>query len=362
MINPLIPQFLVNLGASTTLIGVIEGIAESTASLFKTYFGRLSDKLNNRKKFIFLGYGLSAISKPFLFLSSIWGHILAVKFVERMGKAMRTPARDAMIAASVPPEKRGEAFGFHRAMDRAGALIGPGIAMGVLYFANDNIRLVFLLAGIPALIALLFIPFSKEVKKIIASKNEVNNSKTQFNREFIIFIIGNIVFTLGNSSNAFLILKASEVGISIATIPLLWMAYNFVCMISSPIFGKLSDKIGRKPIISISFLFYSGIYLSFSYAEEQYLIWLLFLAYGIYYGLSAGVFKAYIGDLVNDDNRGAAYGIFETGIGLALLPASIIMGYVREIYGSSNAFLVSSIFSIIGFIIILFSFKKTKKR
>jgi MFS family permease len=356
MINPLIPQFLTSLGASTSLIGIIEGIAESTASIFKTYFGRLSDKIENRKKFILLGYSLSAISKPFLFLSTIWGHVLLVKFTERMGKAMRSPARDALIASSVPQEKRGEAFGFHRSMDRAGALLGPLIALVVLYFAPNNIRLVFLLAGIPAFIAILFIPFSKEIKISLKSSNKETKKSLASNQTFIIFLIGNIVFSLGNSSNAFLLLKATEVGITISVIPLLWMSYNFVSMISAPLFGKISDKIGRAPIISLSFLWYCIIYLGFSFFSDQLSIWLLFMAYGIYYGLSAGVYKAYISDLVSSDKRGTAFGIFETAIGLALLPASIITGYVWELFGSSYAFMISSIFSLLGFVIVLISF------
>lgn len=356
MINPLIPQFLTSLGASTSLIGIIEGVAESTASIFKTYFGRLSDKIQNRKKFILLGYSLSAISKPFLFLSTIWGHVLLVKFTERMGKAMRSPARDALIASSVPQEKRGEAFGFHRAMDRAGALLGPLIALLVLYFAPDNIRLVFLLAGIPAFIAVLFIPFSKEIKINLKSSNKETKESLASNKGFIVFLIGNIVFSLGNSSNAFLLLKATEVGITISVIPLLWMSYNFVSMISAPLFGRFSDKIGRAPIISVSFLCYSIIYLGFSFFSDQLSIWLLFMAYGIYYGLSAGVYKAYISDLVDSDKRGTAFGIFETAMGLALLPASIIMGYVWELFGSSYAFMISSIFSLLGFVIVLISF------
>lgn len=357
MINPLIPQFLVNLGATTSLIGIIEGIAESTASLFKTYFGRLSDKLNNRKRFVFLGYSLSALSKPFLYLSSLWGHVLAVKFVERMGKAMRSPARDALIASFVPKEEIGAAFGFHRAMDRTGALLGPLIALAILQFADDNIRVVFLFAGIPAFIAVLFIPFVKENKNIVIPRGKIKKRQSIFNRNFVIFLIGNIVFTFGNSSNAFLLLKASEVGIELATIPLLWMAYNFVCMVASPVFGRLSDKIGKTKVISFSFIYYSIVYLGFALADQSYMIWILFMAYGVYYGLSSGVYKAHIGDLIEDKKRAGAYGIFDTGIGLALLPASLIMGYVWEIFGSTQAFMISSAFSVLGFIIVLFSFR-----
>ena len=358
MIYPLLPQFLLGLGANAPIIGLIEGIAEATAALFKTVSGALSDKVGKRKPFVFAGYALSTVVKPFLFFASVWGHVLAVKFVERMGKAIRGPARDALLSTSVKQDQKGQSFGIQRAMDKAGAILGPLAAMGVLYVMQGDLHWVFLLAGIPAAIALIFIPFVIEQKSTAKS----TRPKTSFNPLklplFRTFFIANILFTLGNSSNVFLLLKANEAGITSATqIALLWMAYNAVCVLAAPLFGRVSDKWGRKPVIILSFIYYAILYMGFALVEGILGVWLLFGAYGVYYGLSSGVFKAYIADLVPAENRGAAYGVFHTGIGLALLPASVMMGVVWEVWGSKWAFFAAAGFSLIGLMVFLLGSK-----
>ena len=355
MIYPLIPEFLVSMGAKKAVIGIIEGIAESTASLFRPIFGRLSDKLKKRKLFIYLGYGLSTISKPFLFFANSWAAVLVIKFFERVGKSSRTPARDALISTSVNASKKGKAFGFHRAMDRIGAIGGPIIAMLILFFFDNNVRLVFLLSVVPATVALFFIKFVRETTPEKDTSSPVKKKSSLRSAPFIIFLISNIVFNLGNSSNAFLILKAREEGLAVFLIPVIWIVYNIFCSLSSPIFGSLSDRIGRKPVIITSFVCYSIIYFLFALSSSLWSVWVLFGAYGIYYGLSAGVFRAYIADLVSPGKRATAYGIFNTGIGLALFPASIIMGTIWDIYGSKWAFIISALFSLMGFLIFLTS-------
>lgn len=354
MVYPLVPEFLISIGANRAIIGMIEGIAESTASLFRIVFGRLSDKLRKRKLFLVLGYGLSALSKPFLYLANVWTVVLGVRFSDRMGKAIRTPARDTLISTSVNPSEKGKAFGFHRAMDRIGAIGGPLLAILVLSLFNNNVRLVFLLSIIPGILALFFIRFVKETTIERKPVSAVHKHSLR-NAPFIIFLISNIVFTLGNSSNAFLILRAREAGLTILMIPVIWIVYNIFCTVSSPVFGSWSDKIGRKPIIIFSFLFYSVVYFFFGIANNLWAIWVLFGAYGIYYGLSAGVFRAYIADLVEPENRATAYGLFNTGIGIALFPASLIMGALWDSFGSKWAFLVSAGFSLLGFTIFLLS-------
>ncbi len=360
MIYPLIPEFLISLGASKFIIGIIEGVAESIAAIFRSVFGKWSDKIQKRKIFIYFGYGFSAISKPFLFIAGHWGVVFAVKLADRTGKAMRTPARDALLASSVSSKKKGQAFGFHRAMDRLGAIGGPLLALLVLSRFEGNVRLVFLLSAIPALLALVFILFTKE--KSFQRPQESSSPKESVlkNWPLRIFIFANVLFALGNSSNVFLILKAREAGLSIALIPVIWVVYNIFCTISSPIFGTLSDKVGRRPIISISFLFYSLLYFLFGISSELLIIWILFAAYGIYYGLSEGVYRAYIADLVPEENRATAYGIFNTAIGLALFPASLIMGSVWDQYGSQTAFHISALFSLIGFLVFYISSKVIK--
>ncbi len=354
MVYPLVPEFLISIGANKAIIGMIEGIAESTASLFRIVFGRLSDKLRKRKLFLVLGYGLSALSKPFLYLANVWTVVLGVRFSDRMGKAIRTPARDTLISTSVDPSEKGKAFGFHRAMDRIGAIGGPLLAILVLSLFNNNVRLVFLLSVIPGILALFFIRFVKETTIERKPVSAVHKHSLR-NAPFIIFLISNIVFTLGNSSNAFLILRAREASLTILMIPVIWIVYNIFCTVSSPVFGSWSDKIGRKPIIIFSFLFYSVVYFFFGIANNLWAIWVLFGAYGIYYGLSAGVFRAYIADLVEPENRATAYGLFNTGIGIALFPASLIMGALWDRFGSKWAFLVSAGFSLLGFTIFLLS-------
>ncbi len=362
MIYPLIPEFLISIGVKKAIIGIIEGIAESTASLFRPVFGRLSDKLKKRKLFIYLGYGLSTISKPFLFFANSWPTVLVIKFFERVGKASRTPARDALISTSVSTSKKGKAFGFHRAMDRIGAIGGPMIAMLILFFFNNNVRLVFLLSVVPAIIAIFFIKFVRETAAGKGDTADTKQRSTLRNTPFILFLVSNIVFNLGNSSNVFLILKAREAGLAIFLIPVIWIVYNIFCSLSSPLFGTLSDKVGRKPVIITSFIYYSIIYFLFALSDSLWSVWVLFGAYGIYYGLSEGIFRAYIADLVSSDQRATAYGLFNTGIGLALLPASIIMGTIWDIYGSRWAFITSALFSLLGFLIFLVSMIISKRK
>ena len=366
MVYPLIPTFLAALGVTPALLGLIEGVAEATASVFKAVFGRLSDKLKKRKVFIIIGYGLSAVSRPFFYLAGHWGSVLAIRFSDRIGKAARTPSRDALISTSIHPSIKGKAFGFHRAMDRIGAIGGPLLAMLVLYLLKgrmselDALRNTFLISVIPGAIALIFIKFAKEtpvVAKTIAEKKK----SAMLGAPYILFLVANALFALGNSSNAFLILKAQEVGVEIVLIPILWVVYNAVCTVSSPILGSLSDKIGRKPIIITSFLYYAAIYVLFGFASETWMMWALFAAYGVFYGLSEGIFKAYVADIVEEENRATAYGILNTVIGLFLLPASILMGLLWTQFNSRVAFVVAALLGVLGFIVFLVSMALSKK-
>jgi len=358
MVYPLVPVFLAGMGVTKTTIGLIEGIAESTASLLRTVFGGLSDKLGKRKLFIYLGYGVSAVSKPFLYLAGSWPTVLGVRFADRVGKAVRTPARDALISTSVSKKKKGMAFGFHRAMDRLGAVGGPLLALLVLHIfrfrdGDSPIRLVFLFSFIPAILALGFVPFARETARRV--KKDVDKPTGLRSPVFLMFLVAAVVFALGNSSNAFLLLKAREVGLSVAMVPLIWIVYNLFCTVSAPIFGILSDVTGRVLIVILSFIYYAILYVLFGMAESLRGVWVLFASYGIYYGLSDGVFRAYIADLVDEEHRATAYGIFNAGIGVALVPASIIFGAVWDSFGSKWAFFVSAGFSMLGFLIFLVS-------
>jgi len=366
MVYPLIPTFLAVLGVSPAILGLIEGIAESTASLFRTVFGRMSDKLQKRKIFIIFGYGLSTISRPFFYIASHWTTVMAIRFSDRIGKAARTSSRDALISTSIHPSIKGKAFGFHRAMDRIGAIGGPLLAMLVLYLLRDTmselnaLKTTFLISVIPGLIALIFIKFVKETKAI-TKVMEKKKKTAMLNAPFILFLVANAFFALGNSSNAFLILKAQEVDIAIFLIPILWVVYNIVCTISSPILGSLSDTVGRKPIIVISFIYYAIIYVLFGFANQAWMVWVLFAAYGIFYGLSDGILRAYVADIVEEENRATAYGVLNTVIGIFLLPASVLMGLVWTQFNSQIAFITAAGLGMVGFIIFLVSLTVTKE-
>jgi len=346
MIYPLIPEFLVTLGASKLLVGLVEGIAEGTASLLRLVGGLLSDRVAKRRFFLFLGYGLAAAAKPFLYVATQWTQVLALRFADRVGKGLRTPARDALLADSVAPARKGFGFGLHRGMDSLGAAGGPLLAMLVLGLSHGNVRLVFLLSVIPALISVVLIA---KVKEILPAAREVRRTlkgQTDLGRPFALFVLIIVIFTLGNSSNAFLILKAREAGLPAAGIPLIWLTYNVVGSISSPVCGHLSDKIGRKPVIMTSFLVYALIYAGFGLSPGLTAVWILFCCYGLYHGLSEGIFRAYVADLVQSDRRATAYGVFNTAIGIALIPASVVFGLLWDKVSSSAAFLVSAAFSL----------------
>jgi len=357
MIYPLIPEYLAGLGVAKAVIGVIEGVAESAASLLRTVFGRWSDRAGKRKIFIYFGYGISALAKPFLYFATSWHAVMAVRFWDRAGKAMRTPARDALISTSIDVRHKGRAFGFHRAMDRVGAIGGPLLALLVLFLfrgSENRIRLVFLFSFIPAMMALLFIPYAKETAREVTA-SDVRKRTGLRSSAFIMFLISSVVFTFGNASNAFLVLKAREAGLPVALIPAIWVFYNIFCTASSPILGTLSDRAGRPLIIAVSFVYYAVVYVLFGLCQSLWAVWILFAAYGIYYGLSEGVFRAYIADLVEADYRATAYGVFNTGVGLALIPASIIFGALWDTVGSRWAFSVSACFSMLGFLIFIAS-------
>ena len=342
MIYPLLPIFLSSvLGVSTSFIGLLEGIAESSASILKAVSGWFSDKLRKRKPIILLGYGLSTISKPFLYLATAGWHVLIVRFMDRVGKGIRTSPRDALVADSSLAENRGLAFGVQRAMDNLGAFLGPLLAFLILPLLNNNLRLVFLIAFIPALIAIVaIIFFVKEKSQTQSRAQQIKLTSFKiFNRDFkmFVFILG--VFTLGNSSDAFLILRAKDLGMHLVFIPVLWLVLNFVSSISSVPSGSLSDKIGRKKMILLAFFVYGIVYLGFAFSKTQSLIWGFMALYGLYYGLSEAALRAYVADLVTEKEvLATAYGIYHTVVGLCVFPASLIMGILWQRFSPTIAF------------------------
>jgi len=367
IIYPLLPTFLaLTLGATPFAIGLIEGFAESVAALLKLFSGYLSDKFNNRKFPVFLGYSLASLARPFLAFAGSWQQVLAVRVTDRVGKGIRGTPRDALLADSVPPEKRGLAFGFNRAADHLGAVIGPICAFVLLYFLASNpeeptardYRQIFLFASIPVALGLFVIVFFvKETPHEDLSKNAavtpIKLSLKEFDGNFKRFLIVIAVFTLSNSTDAFLLLRAEQSGIPAAVLPLLWMVLHISKVLFSLIGGDLSDRIGRKTMIFSGWIVYALVYTGFAFVNSPWQAWVLFIIYGIYFGLTEGVEKALVADLVAPEKRGTAYGFYNLAFSITVLPASILFGLIWDRLGATPAFLISASISVCAAILLL---------
>jgi MFS family permease len=357
MIYPIVPIFLTSvLGAPVAIVGLIEGIAESTASVLKVVSGWLSDKWQKRKPFVILGYSFSAISKIILSLAFIWPLVLIARFIDRFGKGTRTSPRDALISESSENSVRGRAFGFHRALDTLGAVVGPLFALLAIHFLSNKFRLIFFLAFIPAFIGiLLLVFFVKEKKKEVNSYLPAGMAFPTFhfnwaeiNQSFKIFLLISFIFALGNSSDAFLILRAQNLGLSLALIVLVYVLFNFTYAIFSTPAGIIADKIGPKKVLLIGFFLFAAVYLFFGFASSSLFLWFLFPIYGIYMALTDGVGKAYISNLVPQEKIGTAFGIYQTTIGITTLFASLLAGLLWTYIGVGAPFIFGSIMAIIS--------------
>ncbi|MHB0977346.1 MAG: MFS transporter [Candidatus Aquicultorales bacterium] len=350
MIYPLMPLFLTTvLGAPVSAIGIIEGIAESTAGILKMFSGWLSDRLGKRKQLIVTGYGISNLIKPLLYLATAWPQVLFLRFLDRVGKGIRTAPRDAIVADSTDSRSRGRAFGFHRAMDTVGAAVGPLLALAVLSFipGESGLRTAFLIAAVPGTIAVLVA--AKFLRERRPSGEERALPKIGFKglpRNFKIFSLIALVFAAGNFSDAFLILRARDVGMAMALIPLAYFVFNIAHAVFAFPLGAVSDRLGRRRVIVLGYLIFSAVYLGFALASSPAHAWFLFIAYGLYYAATEGVQRAFIGDLVAEGSRATAMGTFNALTGLALLPASLIAGTLWEAVGPQAAFLYGSALSL----------------
>jgi len=337
MVYPLLPIFLKEvLKASTAFIGVIEGIAQTTASILQIFAGWLSDRWAMRKPIVVFGYSLASVARPLLSIAQAPWHVLAIRFADRFGKGMRGAPRDAIVADSTPEEFRGRAFGFHRTMDNLGAAIGPMLATSLVLWLGERYRLIFFLASIPALLSLFALIFVRERKpERKEGAPPIKLSLRPFDRRFKIFLLIVILFTLGNSSDAFLLLKANEVGIDLALIPMLWFALDITRTIFSMPAGAISDRVGRRYVIVLGWFVYALTYFGFAFAGKAVYIWLLFILYGFYYSLTEGVEKAFVADLVPSELRATAYGIYSFAIGVGAFPASALFGALWQWTGGA---------------------------
>lgn len=360
MIVPILPLFLVSvLHVQVAAVGIIEGIAESTASVLKLFSGWLSDRMGKRKPLMVAGYGLSNLVKPLFALSTSWGQVLTIRFADRFGKGIRGAPRDALIADSTSKEERGKAFGFHRAMDTLGAAIGPLLAFWILAQFHEDYRAVFWVSSIPGIFAVLLLVFALKEKRQQFHPNGHRDLPTvsfkNMDRRFMRFALAATLFAIGNSSDAFLILRAQDSGMSPALIPLAYFAFNMTYSLFAMPAGILSDRIGRRPLIIAGYLIFAVIYLGFGIAKSPEWIWALFIVYGLYYATTEGIQKAYIADLVPEGKRGTAMGTFNALTGLAALPASVLAGFLWQTFGPEYAFAASSILAIAAaFIMLMF--------
>ena len=365
MVYPIVPIFLKTvLGAPATVIGLIEGIAESTASLLKLISGWLSDHLKKRKIFVAFGYGLSGISKILIGLAHTWPFVLFARFIDRFGKGTRVAARDALILESVNPEDRGRAFGLHRSLDSLGAVFGPLLALLLIAVYNNNYPKIFFIAFIPSLIGvLLLIIFVKEKKKdllIKAGPKKINLKFkwSELDKNFRYFLIVSLIFAVGNSSDAFLILRAQNLGLGVTLTVATYVLYNLSYSFLSYPIGILSDKIGSKKILLSGFWLFALVYLGFGLAPSSFWIWILFPLYGIYMALTDGISRAYIAKTTTPEKSGTAYGAYQMVIGLCTLFASIIAGILWKYINPGAPFIFGAIMAIIA--TILFSFPDKK--
>jgi MFS family permease len=347
MIVYLVPLFLSNvLGVRTAIIGLIDGIAETTASLLKIYSGALSDKLGKRKWLTVAGYSLSTIAKPFLYIANAWGWVLGVRFADRVGKGIRTAPRDALVADSIDPSQRGLAFGLHRAGDTLGAFLGLAGAAAIValtqsqadLLTRSTFQLAILVSVIPAVLAVLVLALgAKDVAKANPSARPTLSLKG-FDSRFKTFLVIVVLFTLGNSSDAFIVLRGQERGLNVLQVMLMVMTFNFIYAVLAGPLGALSDKIGRRRLILFGWLAYGLVYLGFAFSQTGWQVWALFGLYGIYYAATEGVAKALIADIVPESQRGAAYGLFAAAVGLTALPASLIAGVLWQGVGEWSGF------------------------
>jgi MFS family permease len=342
MIYPLLPVFITSvLGAGTTFVGLVEGVAEGTASFLKLLSGWVSDRWKKRKSLVVFGYTLSTLARPLVGAATAGWHVLLIRFLDRVGKGIRTSPRDALIADSTPESDHGKAFDFQRTLDHAGAVIGPLVAFFLLTFITQQYRPLFLLAYIPGIIALAFLIFGvgeKGGSSAPLSSPPLRLTLRPFDRRFKTFLLTIILFSLGNSSDAFLILRAKDAGISVSLLPILWMALHISKSLSATPGGILSDRYGRKKMIMAGWALYGGVYFGFASVQSSEMVWILFVIYGLFYGLTEGGERALVANLVPLHLRGTAYGIYHFSIGLSALPASLLMGYLWETFSPEAAF------------------------
>lgn len=361
MIFSVLPLFLVNvLHAPMSAIGLIEGVAESTANLLRAPTGFYSDKIGRKKPFVYAGYVFSTLAKPLFALATIWQHVLVIRFLDRVGKGFRSAPRDALIASYSHEKIRGKAFGFHRAFDTAGAVVGPLIAFLILhYYASSTdlepaYRTIFWLSFIPSALALFFIIPIKE--KIVKKACVLSfASLAQFTPEFKRVVFVGVLFALANFSFAFFILRSYQLGMPVEFVPLAYLFFNLVYTLAAFPFGVLADKLGKKNILSASYILFASTCFGFAFASSAWMVWLLFAVYGLFNASFETSQKAFVSTLAPSEKRASALGTYQAATGFAALPASIIAGLLwsMQIAGAPATFLFAVVLSIVSALLLV---------
>jgi MFS family permease len=343
MIFPLLPVFVASLGASPVFLGVIEGIADATSSLLKLASGHAADRMTKRKPIVLLGYGIASVVRPLMALATAPWHVLAVRVTDRVGKGIRSAPRDAIIASSVPKEDAGRAFGAHMAMDHAGAVVGPLVATALLALGWE-LRSIFWLAMVPGMLSVLAVLSVRETR---LEEPPPSSSNAAVPRESLPASLKSyfailLLFSLGNSSDAFLLLRAKDLGVDVKYLPLLWVAFHLVKLGSAMVGGAWSDRMPRHRLIIAGWIVYAATYMAFGFATSAWHAWVLLCVYGIYHGLTEPVEKAIVKDLAPPSLRGRAYGIYAFIIGISAIPAGALTGWLWQSFGPVAAFTVGA--------------------
>jgi len=359
MLYPILPIFLTQvLHAPVFVVGIIDGVAEGTSSILKTVFGYLSDKLQKRKIFVVAGYGASAISKIIIALASTWPVVFLGRFIDRLGKGVRTSSRDALLLENTNKHNKGLIFGVHRSFDSAGAFVGPIIALILLQLFNNDLHKILYITALPSFIGLLFFFFVKDTKRKLATSkikiSQLLNFKN-ISSQFRIFLITMAIFSLGNSADSFLILRSKQIGLSLSLVIIVYIIYNLIYTLLSTPAGILADKLGAKKIFLLGLFIYIGVYLGFAFNTNPHFVWILFAIYGAYIALTDGVSKALIGTYIKNNEAGTYYGVSQTITSIMTLLASIIGGFLWTLISPQATFIFAAVCAIIASIIFIFN-------
>jgi MFS family permease len=351
---PLLPSFLLALSGTRFQLGLMEGAADSVASILKLFSGGWSDRAGKRKGFVLCGYSLTVIVRPLLAIITAPWQLFLIRICDRIGKGVRTSPRDAVIADSTDPAIRGRAFGFHRAMDHLGAAIGPLLATGFLWVWPDQVRSLFFWTFLPGLLVLALLIFGlREPPAGKPSPTRPRLTLQPFDRNFRLYLLSLVVFTLGNSSDLFLLERSKELGVPLLQLPLLWCVFHVAKSTGNLFLGRVVDRIGPRPLLFLGWLTYVGNYLAFAMATTAGESWLVFLTYALYYGLTEPAEKTLVADLAGSERKGLAYGWYNFAIGIATLPANLLFGALYHFWGAFTAFGLGAALAAVAVLLLL---------